>query len=150
MKLKINGIIENIKAYSARGDAGKELKEARLIENSGLDGDFHATGGDRQLSLLIAETKDQIKEQTEKGLCLLRFKENITIRGIDPKMLHPGVQLVIGEATLTITGETKRCFKECPLFETGKRCPLAGLSLFAKVVKSGVICVGDKIIAGIM
>ena len=65
-------------------------------------------------------------------------------------MLRPGVQLVTGEATLTITGETKRCFKECPLFETGKRCPLAGLSLFAKVVKSGVICVGDKIIAGIM
>ena len=145
----MNGIIENIKAYSAKGIAGKELTNAYLVENSGLEGDFHATGGDRQISLLIAETKeqitDQIKEQKEKGLCLLRFKENITISGIDPKMLCPGVQFVIGEAALIITEETKRCFRECSLFEAGKRCPLAGLSLFAKVVKSGVICVGDTI-----
>ena len=138
----MNGIIESIKQYSTKGDAGKELTEAHLIENSGLEGDFHAAGGDRQLTLLIAETKEQITEQKEKGLCFSRFKENITIRGIDPNALQPGTRLVLGEAAITITGETKHCHKECPLFEAGKRCPLAGLSLFARVIKSGTICVG--------
>jgi len=145
----MTGTIESIKSYPAKGMAGIELTEARLIENSGLEGDFHATGGDKQISILIAETKeqiaDQIKHHESKGLCFSRFKENITIRGIDPKALRPGVQLALGEAAITITGETKHCHEECPLFEAGKRCPLAGMDLFARVSKSGTIYVGDDV-----
>ena len=142
----MNGTIESIKSYPAKGAAGKDLSEARLIENSGLEGDFHATGGDRQITILIVETKEQIADYESKGLCFSRFKENISIRGIDPKTLQPGAQLIIGDAALAITGETKQCHKECPLFEAGKRCPLAGLSLFARVIKSGTIRVGDDVV----
>ena len=143
----MSGIVDSIKSYPEKGAAGIELTEARLMENSGLEGDFHAVGGDRQLSLLTAKIREQIKRQKEKGLCFSRFNENITMHGIDPKTLCPGVQLVIGEAELTITGETKHCFKECSLFEAGKYCPLAGTGLFAKVIKSGTIHIGDKITA---
>jgi cyclic pyranopterin phosphate synthase len=140
----MNGIIETIKVYSAKGTPGKELSEARLNENLGLEGDFHAQGGDRQVSLLCAETKDLLIRQKEKGLCFSRFKENITIRGIDCDMLLSGARLEAG-AVLEITGETKGCYEECSLYETGKRCALSGMSLFAKVIKGGIIRVGDKI-----
>ena len=141
----MNGIIEKIKAYPARGEAGRELSEAYLVENSGLKGDFYATGGERQISLLIAEIKELMDQQKEKGLCFSRFKENITIRGIEANVLQKGVRLYAGEAELEITGETKQCYQECPLFEAGKTCLLAGMSLFAKVKKSGVIRAGERI-----
>jgi MOSC domain-containing protein YiiM len=140
----MNGIIETIKVYSAKGTLGENLSEARLNENLGLEGDFHAQGGDRQVSLLCAETKDLLIRQKERGLCFSRFKENITIRGIDCDMLRSGACLEAGEV-LEITGETKSCYDECSLYEAGKRCPLSGMSLFAKVIKGGIMRVGDKV-----
>ena len=141
----MEGTIERIRVYPEKGSAGVDKAEARLVENSGLEGDFHAKGGDRQLSLLFAETREQITEQKEKGLCFSRFKENISVRGMPPNELRPGVLIEIGEAVLEVTGETKYCHDECPLFEKGKTCALTGTNLFARVLKSGVICTGQKL-----
>jgi cyclic pyranopterin phosphate synthase len=140
----MNGIIETIKVYSAKGMPGKELSEARLNENLGLEGDFHAKGGDRQVSLLCAETRGLLIQQKERGLCFSRFKENITIRGIDHGLLRSGARLEAG-AVLEITEETKSCHEECSIYEAGKRCHLSGMSLFVKVIKGGIIRVGDKV-----
>ena len=143
------GIIERIKIYTTKGEAGKELTEARFIENIGLEGDRHAKGGERQISLLLSECREQVANVKEEGLCLARFKENISIRFLDPAAIKPGIRLEIGEAeqkvVLEITGETKHCHEECALYQAGKPCPLAGLNLFAKVIKSGVIRVGDEV-----
>ncbi|MDR1803504.1 MAG: hypothetical protein LBQ94_07845 [Treponema sp.] len=145
----MKGIIERIKAYTIKGDAGKEIPEARLIENFGLEGDRHAKGGERQISLLLSECREQLTNEKETGLCLARFKENISIRSLDPAAIKPGTRLTVGEAeqqvVLQITGETKHCHEECALYKAGKPCSLAGLNLFAKVVKSGVIRVGDEV-----
>jgi cyclic pyranopterin phosphate synthase len=147
----MNGIIETIKVYSAKGTPGEKLSEARLNENLGLEGDFHARGGDRQVSLLCAETRDMIIQQKERGLCFSRYRENITIRGLNLEMLRSGARLEAGgvsaekSVVLEITGETKSCHRECSLYEEGKRCPLSGMSLFAKVIKGGILRAGDRI-----
>ena len=141
----MRGIIEGIKVYSAKGEAGKELTEARMIEGMGLEGDFHAAGGERQLSLRFSGTSAPEGAAAEKGLCFSRFRENIAIRGIDPGTVRPGARFAAGEADFEITGETKHCHEECVLFQEGKPCSLAGLNLFAKVIKGGVIRVGDQI-----
>ena len=141
------GTIERIRVFPSKGTAGEELTEGRLIENSGLEGDFHALGGDRQLSLLFAETRDRVAEQKERGLCLSRFRENISVRGMAPDGLKAGTRLEAGEAILEISGETKYCHEECSLFQKGKGCVLAGMNLFARVIKSGVIRNGNRICA---
>ena len=141
----MGGIIERIRAYPEKGAAGTELPEGRLIENLGLEGDFHAKGGERQISLLLIESREQIADSKERGLCFSRFSENIAIRGLGITALTPGKRLSAGEAVLEITGETKHCHEECTLYEAGKHCPLAGQSLFARVVKSGIVRVGDRI-----
>jgi len=145
----MKGIIERIKVYTVKGEAGGEVPEARLIENIGLEGDRHAKGGERQVSVLLSEYRAQISNQTEQGLCFSRFKENISIHSLDPASIKPGIRLEAGEsgqqAVLEITGETKHCHEECALYEAGKPCPLAGQNLFAKVLKSGVIRVGDGV-----
>ena len=144
----MSGVIERIRSYSAKGETGKELTEARLIENLGLEGDFHAKGGERQISLLFTENREELAELKDKGLCFLRFRENITVkRGAaveDGAPIETGMRIEAGEALLEITGETKHCYEECVLFRAGKPCPLAGKSLFAKVLKSGVIRVGGR------
>ena len=141
------GTIERIRIFPTKGCAGIELAEARLIENSGIEGDFRAREGERQLSLLSAENREQLTGQKEKGLCFSRFRENISIRFTGPDPLMPGARLKAGEAALEISGETKHCHEECSLYRAGKPCPLAGLSLFAKVLKSGTLRPGDRILA---
>ena len=147
----MNAIISRIRSYPEKGRAGLELYEAQLIENLGLLGDRHAQGGERQISLLLAENLEQ-SPYREKALCLARFRENITILGMVPALaadtlpaLVPGTLLGAGEAILEITGETKRCHEECALYKSGERCSLAGLNLFAKVLKGGIIRVGEQI-----
>jgi len=142
----MTGTIEKISSYPEKGSAGIEMAKALLTRDLGLEGDFHSTGGDKQLSLLLAETLDQINGQKDKGLCLSRFRENIRIRGMTPDVIRPGTRLEAGEAELEITGEIKRCYEECSLYQEGKRCPLAGTSLFARVLKSGFIRPGDRVV----
>lgn len=136
--------------YPAKGEAGKELTEARLVENSGIEGDCYAKGGERQITLMFADNGDESSTK-EKGLCSARFKENILIKfpengkRCQSPFLGSGARLAVGEAILEISGETKNCHEECPLFQAGKRCSLAGQNLFAKVVKSGIIHTGDGV-----
>ena len=144
----MTGIIEKIMIYPAKGGEGKELREARLIENFGFEGDFHA-GSERQLSLLSAESREELKRFTmahnETGLCFSRFRENITVSGISPNAPRPGMYLAAGEAVIEISADSKRCHDECPVYKKGLQCPLAGKNLFAKVIKSGIIRIGDNI-----
>jgi len=134
------GVIERIRSFPEKGSKGLELAEGRLIENLGLEGDFHAKGGERQISILFTEP-----EQDEQSFCLSRFKENIKIRLPEPAVVQAGTRLKLGEAVLEITEETKHCYKECSLYAEGKLCSLAGLSLFAKVLQGGTIRVGDSV-----
>ena len=146
-----NGVVERIRIFPAKGEAGKELTEGRLIKDRGLEGDYHATGGDRQISLLFIDGLESITDDQKKGLCLSRFRENISVRGI--KSAEPGARFSVGEAArkaagraaLEITGEIKHCHEACSLYEAEKSCPLAGMNLFAKVTGSGIIRVGDSI-----
>ena len=137
----MGGIIKRLTIYPKKGTTGIELAQALLVENLGLEGDCHARGGERQLSLRLTERNSG--EAAEKGLCFSRFKENITIQGL--KSVEPGTRYTAGEAILEISGETKHCYGECALFRAGERCSLAGLSLFAKVLKSGTVRVGDRV-----
>ena len=139
----MDGVVERIKIYPEKGSAGLELSEGRLIENLGLEGDFHAKGGDRQISLLLAE--NFFKIQNKHGLCLSRFKENLCVRFPEPVVLKSGTRIEAGETILETSWETKHCHKECSLYESGKLCPLAGLNLFARVIKGGVIRIGDGV-----
>ena len=144
------GIIERIRIFPAKGDKGIDLAEARLIENLGIEGDFHTKAGDsekpdaRQISLQFTGNGESENAQAEMGLCNRRFKGNITIKRRQTSFLA-GTRFTAGEAVLEISGETKRCHEECPLFREGKTCSLAGTNLFARVIKGGIIRIGDRL-----
>ncbi len=76
----------------------KEVEEALAILDKGLKDCIHGRpGSKRQVLLLDAETLAGL------GVAPGAAKENITTRGLDGKLLSPGIRLRIGEALLEVT-----------------------------------------------
>jgi len=135
-------VVRKLTRYSAKGVPGETAQSARLVAGLGMEGDFHANGGERQLSLLSIEERRWMESRTEPGLCFGRYKENILFDVAQPALV-PGTRVAVGEAVLEISDGGKRCFGQCPLFDQGRVCVLAGRSLFAKVARGGIVRVGD-------
>ncbi len=142
-----DGAVSALTAYPAKGASGQSLQRARLLAGLGMEGDFHADGGPRQLSIFTRQGREWLQAREaagQPGLCFARFKENITLDGVD-LALQPGDVLSLGECRLQVSGFSKHCHAECPLFSNGQSCVLAGQSLFATVLRGGVAQVGDAV-----
>ena len=89
--------MQQIKAVcisKVKGQKSK-VKSINLIVDIGVEGDFHAKGGERQVSLLADES---IQKMRDKGLKLQfgSFGENIVTSGIDLLSLRIGRRIRIG------------------------------------------------------
>src|SRR6058998_1010670 len=82
--------------------------EGHLVADFGLRGDRHAGRPLRQVSILNAETVDELAQRgmpVEPGV----LGENITVEGVQVMQLHDGARLRIGQAELEITGNRPAC-----------------------------------------
>ena len=141
----LRGTVAALTRYTVKGDPGEKPEGVLLLAGIGMEGDFHASGGERQISLLTLEERRWMDGHPEPGLCFGRYRENILIEGIPPAAFMPGVKLKTGEAVLEISETGKHCFEECPLFRRGQDCFLAGRNLFARVVCGGYVRIGDSV-----
>ncbi len=73
------------------------------------------------------------------------FTENITTEGIDLSEIRVGAQIKIGEVIIEITQHGKRCHGKCNIFKTMGDCIMPKEGVFARVIKGGLIKVGDEI-----
>ena len=113
-----------------------------LKQDFGIEGDHHADGGERQISLLTVAEKEWMQAQEVKGFCFKKYKENILLDGISLSDCKQGDLLKCEEVVLELTSSIKSCHPElCSLVKEGK-CILAGSSRFAKVKCGGSLCVG--------
>lgn len=154
-----NQILENrVDKESARGRIDTLYrypeKKALFIEesmlvlkvNHGIEGDCHADGGERQISLLTQEEKRWMDEQEIKGFCFKKYKPNILLDGLCLQKCKSGDVLICGDAVLEMTGSIKSCHPElCRLASIEKKCILAGSARFAKVIKDGTIQKGMEL-----
>ena len=124
----------------------RSLYEGCFEENHGLIGDKHSSSGDRQVTILSAEGRAKIETIERDGLCAKRFYENITVKDLDVSKLIIGQELIIGEAIFQITGIGKRCFPECDIVQRQQVCSLKNGVVFAKVIISGTVTVGDEVL----
>jgi cyclic pyranopterin monophosphate synthase len=141
--------VERILCYSAKGMPAQRLEQVRLIKDFGMHGDYHGTGGDRQITLISQKAKDWMESQEIKGLCFAKFHENIVIRDIILNDLPKQARLKIGEAVLELSPIRKKCFPEfCELDQNRIECLLIKEVRFAKVITGGDIAVGMEIVIG--
>ena len=127
-----------------KGIAKINVNEIELIENYGLKGDAHAGNWHRQVSLLSFE---KIDDFNKKGASVEfgAFGENIVVKGIDFAKLPIGTKLSIGEAIIEVTQIGKKCHNRCHIFYTVGDCIMPREGIFARVIKGGMMKVGDNI-----
>lgn len=120
-------------------------KEAFFKINKGIVGDVHAKGGNRQVSLLSMESRNQLDTRQLGGFCTLKFHENITVDELEVDKLSVDDKLEVGDTVIQITSIGKACYKECPLYKKQKQCSLSTDMVFGKVIKSGIAALNDTI-----
>lgn len=138
------GTIKGICISHIRGIQKSEVAEADLKVDWGIVGDAHAGNWHRQVSLLSYE---KIQEFKEKGAEIVpgAFGENLIVEGYDFRNLPVGSRLAIGEAELEITQIGKECHNHCEIYKAMVDCIMPRDGVFAKVIKSGHITLGDTI-----
>ena len=137
-----NGKIVSLMRYPEKKAPAVVEDMLALKQDFGIEGDHHADGGERQISLLTVQEKEWMQAQEVKGFCFKKYKENILLDEITLTDYKQGDLLKCGDVVLELTSSIKSCHPElCHLVGEGK-CILAGSSRFAKVKVGGTIRVG--------
>jgi MOSC domain-containing protein YiiM len=137
--------IVSIAVSKKKGTTKKCISEALLIENHGIEGDAHAGDWHRQLSFLASES---IKSASRDDFILNfgDFAENVATTGIDWKNQPVGRIFKLGsDAIIKITQIGKECHKKCAIYYRTGDCIMPKEGVFAKILKGGIIKVGDAI-----
>ena len=141
------GVIKALSRYPEKKMPAVEEQELVLIKDFGIEGDHHADGGERQISLVTVSEKEWMNAQEVKGFCFKKYKENILLDGISLAECKAGDLLVCGDVVLEMTEAVKSCHQElCKLAEAKEKCILADSNRFAKVAGSGTIRTGMQIV----
>lgn len=116
------------------------------ITKKGIERDAHAGDWHRQISLLSKESIDSFEKVLGRKLEFGEFAENITTEGITLYTMKPGDKLNIGEVELEVTQIGKKCHGDgCAIFSQVGKCVMPKEGIFAKVIKTGSVKVGDEI-----
>ena len=138
------GKVVAISISAERGVQKTNVDSARLIEDSGIEGDAHAGPGIRQVSFLALESIDEMRA---RGAAVNPgdFAENITTEGVKHTQAPVGSGIRIGETELEVTKIGKECHSRCAIFEQVGDCVMPREGYFAKVVTGGTIRPGDTV-----
>ncbi|GAB4442368.1 MAG: MOSC domain-containing protein [bacterium] len=140
----MKGKIVSINICNKKSIRKKPVEEANLLEQLGIEGDAHAEGGIRQVSLLA---KESIEKMQKLGLDVKAgdFAENLTTEGIDLLALPIGTKLKVGDVLLEVSQHGKICHTKCNIYKTVGDCVMPKEGIFCKVLKGGKIKTGMDI-----
>ncbi|SHG38741.1 MOSC domain-containing protein [Thermosyntropha lipolytica DSM 11003] len=140
------GILYSISISPERGQLKKEVPEARVIENFGIENDGHAGDWDRQVTCLNKASVDRVNKEYGLNVGPGGFAENLLIEGIDLVSIGVGGMLKIGEDVILKVMQIGK--EDHPSIVTrtyGGITLLPYEGLFCRVVKGGIIRRGDKV-----
>jgi MOSC domain-containing protein YiiM len=140
-----NGTIVAISISERKGVKKRNIGEAVLLKDLGIEHDAHAEGGNRQVSLLMDES---IRRMQDTGVEVAHgdFAENIVTSGFDLLALHVGDTIRIGEQiVLEVTMIGKECHSPCAIYYQVGYCIMPEEGIFCRVVEPGRIRVGDPV-----
>lgn len=141
----IMGKVVAVCVSASKGEKKKDVGTGMLVEVSGLKGDAHAGPGHRQVSLLAIESVEKMRCA---GLDVGPgdFAENLTTSGIDLCSLPVGTILRVGRSSLLeITQIGKECHQRCAIYHQAGDCVMPREGIFARVIGSGDVTVGDDV-----
>src|SRR5574341_90104 len=142
----IRGKVVAVCTSEKKGVRKRNIGEANLIENFGLENDAHAGAWHRQVSFLAQESIEKAKKKWGLRVSFGDFAENITTSGLDLLALQIGDKLKVGDQiVIEITQRGKECHVGCEIMKQTGKCifPLEGI--FGRVLKGGIIRTGQQI-----
>jgi len=140
------GQVLAVNVSEKRGEIKHNVNEAFIKENYGVETDAHGGDWHRQVSLLSLSSFNKMKDLGATGLEYGVFAENITVGGMDVATLPLQTQLKIGEAILEVTQIGKECHNQgCAIKKQVGTCVMPIEGIFAKVLQSGQVKVGDQV-----
>jgi MOSC domain-containing protein YiiM len=142
----MSGQVLAVNVSSKRGEIKHNIDEAFIKENYGLETDAHGGDWHRQVSLLSLSSFEKMGARGAIGLNYGVFGENITVGGLDVATLPLLTRLRVGEAILEVTQIGKECHNQgCAIKKQVSTCVMPLEGIFARVLKSGWVRVGDAV-----
>jgi MOSC domain-containing protein YiiM len=140
----VKGKVAAVCSGAERGKGKTRVREAVLTAGSGVEGDGHARGGSRQLSILSGKIVNGLNREHGLGAQPGDFAENILAEEIDFSEIRVGDKLKLGSAVVRITeiGKPEHGPKD---FNYKGFAPLAKSGLFAEIIVGGLVREGDII-----
>lgn len=139
------GKVLAVNISAKRGIKKHNVGEAYLKANFGIDVDAHAGEWHRQVSLLSLSSFEKMRS-LGADVIYGDFAENIAIDGIDLCSLPVGTKLQVGESLLEVTQIGKECHnKGCVIKQQVGTCVMPQEGIFAKVLQSGNVAIGDVV-----
>src|SRR5512139_2029942 len=142
----MTGKIVSLNISGKKGVRKKPVEVVSLKTAYGIEGDAHASSAwHRQVSLLALESIEKMRGmglKVDPG----DFAENITTEGMDLVSLPVGTRLTIGEGIeVEVSQIGKECHTRCAIFYQAGDCVMPKEGIFVKVLKGGMVKVGDRI-----
>jgi len=138
-------VVKAVCISKVKGTVKESVPDVYAKKGYGIEGDAHAGGGIRQVSLLAMESVNKLCDKIpnlEAGV----FAENILTDGICLHELLIGTKLLVGDALLEVTQIGKECHNDgCVIKQQTGDCVMPREGIFASVLKSGIIKPGDRI-----
>lgn len=128
-----------------KGTQKKEIPEAVLIEDWGIEGDAHAGKWHRQVSMLSYEKMEDFRAKGAE-VDFGAFGENLVVEGFDLRQIPVGTRFAVGDAVLELTQIGKECHSHCEIYKVMGDCIMPREGVFTKVLRSGAIKPGDEIV----
>ncbi|MEW5758973.1 MAG: MOSC domain-containing protein [Candidatus Omnitrophota bacterium] len=137
---KNQATVFSINISKEKGTSKTPIKCAELKEDFGIVGDAHAGFMHREVSLLPIEIIESYKLKSGD------FAENITTKNIDLSKLNIGDKIKISGSLLEVTQIGKTCHNQCEVKKKLGECIMPKKGVFTKVLKGGLIRIGDRVI----
>lgn len=139
------GTVLAVNISQKKGEKKSNVNEAVILENWGVENDAHAGDWHRQVSLLSLSSVEKMRNMGV-DIKFGDFAENLTIDGIEVSKLPIGTKLKIGEVVLEVTQIGKECHnKGCAIKRQVGSCVMPIEGIFARVINSGPVKVGDTV-----
>lgn len=135
------GMLRFVCTSARKGTVKRAVPTVKVIADHGIEGDAHAGGWHRQVSLLAQSDIDAMRAlglELEPGA----FGENLVVAGIDLDGMGIGSRLKIGEVELEITQIGKVCHNRCAIYHRTGDCIMPRAGVFARVLSGGELSPG--------
>ena len=138
--------VTGLQIIEKKGAVPTVVDKAEAYQGTGILGDYHSSSAFDELEISFFPTDLKSNQSDEEGFCFSRFVPNIYTEGLLVSNLEEGDVLQVGKTLIEIVEIEGDCHYNCPKRQkSGSSCNANSGIMYGKVVKSGIINVGDTI-----